>query len=445
MAERNRIEGILRSLRLSHEKESNDVIHESILDGIEFRGTNLWLLIFSILIGSVGMNIDSTAVIIGSMMISPLMGPIIGIGYSTATHNFRLLRHSAINVFWAMLFSILASTIYFSLSPIRAEQSLLLAASSPSIFDVLVAFFGGLAGIFAISSKVKGAVIPGVAVATALVPPLCAAGYGLASGKWVVLLSAVYLFLIYCVFIALAALLVTQFLRLPKHTRVLSGEIKNTNLLVIIVTLVTVIPSIYFGYILVQNEKFQANAKLFIREVRMWEGNFLINERIDVQNRTIYLDFGSEKLTRESVNRLKKKANDHNLTDVKLYVEDVTIIPDVLADEHNSVLETDRLRNENRMLEERLKRIEKEKDSVAEIEVKGEELLKEIRTFYPQVESLIKSKTRKFEDSTNDELDFTVVILESKETISETDKVKIKNWLIKRLGTGNLKMYIEYV
>ena len=167
---------------LESELDSYDRIHESIVKDVVFRGTNLWILMFAIIIASVGLNMNSTAVIIGAMLISPLMGPINGMGYSIATYNMKLFKISLKNYGFAVLAGLFASTLYFSISPISTAHSELLSRTTPTIYDVIIALFGGLAGIVAISSKQKGNVIPGVAIATALMPPLWTASEGLATG-----------------------------------------------------------------------------------------------------------------------------------------------------------------------------------------------------------------------------------------------------------------------
>ena len=194
------IRNLMRFLRLTHEKEEALLIQETIEKGVVFRGTNLWILILAILIASVGLNMNSAAVVIGAMLISPLMGPIAGIGYSIATYNFPLFRKAIKNIGFAAFASILTSFLYFLLTPITTEHAELLSRTSPTIYDVFIAFFGGTAGILAISSKNKGNVIPGVAIATALMPPLCTAGYGLAIGNMNYFLGAIYLFTINSVF-----------------------------------------------------------------------------------------------------------------------------------------------------------------------------------------------------------------------------------------------------
>jgi uncharacterized hydrophobic protein (TIGR00271 family) len=210
-----KLENLLAWFDLRSELEDYDFIHETIAQGIVFRGTNLWILMFAIMVCSVGLNMNSTAVIIGAMLISPLMGPINGMGYSLATYDFPLFERSLKNLAFAVGVSLLTSAFYFALSPLNEAHSELLARTSPSIYDVIIALFGGLAGIVAVSSKVKGNVIPGVAIATALMPPICTAGYGLATFQWNFFFGALYLFAINTVFIAFAALIVCRFLKFP--------------------------------------------------------------------------------------------------------------------------------------------------------------------------------------------------------------------------------------
>src|SRR5690606_2140898 len=185
---------MLELINLESDLDEYENIHDTIEKELVFKGTNLWILIFAILIASVGLNMNSTAVIIGAMLISPLMGPINGIGYSVATYNFPLFRKSLKNFGYSTLAALITSTLYFVLTPISTQHAELLARTSPTIYDVLIALFGGLAGIVAISSKNKGNVIPGVAIATALMPPLCTAGYGLSMGNWSFFFGALYLF-----------------------------------------------------------------------------------------------------------------------------------------------------------------------------------------------------------------------------------------------------------
>lgn len=182
----------VRNFDLQHDKEDEAETIESIKRGVEFKGMNLWVLIFATFIASLGLNTNSTAVIIGAMLISPLMGPIMGFGLGLGINDFELIKRSFRNFATATIFSVITSSLYFLISPISEAQSELLARTQPTLYDVLIAFFGGLAGIVASSTKYKGNVIPGVAIATALMPPLCTAGFGLATGNFYYFFGAFY-------------------------------------------------------------------------------------------------------------------------------------------------------------------------------------------------------------------------------------------------------------
>ena len=205
-----------RNFDVRQDKEDELETIESIKKGIEFKGTNLWVLIFATFVASLGLNTNSTAVIIGAMLISPLMGPIMGFGLGLGISDFGLIKRAFRNFVTAILFSVITSTVFFLISPISEAQSELLARTQPTVYDVLIAFFGGLAGIVASSTKSKGNVIPGVAIATALMPPLCTAGFGLATGNLYYFFGAFYLFFINTVFISLSTYLVVRILKYPK-------------------------------------------------------------------------------------------------------------------------------------------------------------------------------------------------------------------------------------
>ena len=200
---------------LRHDQANSAEIDYTFRSGVEFRGTNLWVLIFAILVASIGLNVNSTAVVIGAMLISPLMGPIMALGYGAGINDSALMKKSIFNLGLAAVLSLIASTLYFLISPLSQAHSELLARTTPTIWDVLIALFGGLAGVIGVTRKVKSNLIPGVAIATALMPPLCTAGYGLAVGNWQFFIGAFYLFTINCVFIAIATLMMIRLMGLP--------------------------------------------------------------------------------------------------------------------------------------------------------------------------------------------------------------------------------------
>lgn len=237
---------------------------QSIREGVSFKGTNILILIFAILIASLGLNTNSTAVIIGAMLISPLMGPIIGVGLAVGIEDFMLLKRSLRNLTVAAGLSVLASTCYFLISPVSQGHSELLARTSPTIYDVLIGFFGGAAGIFAIASKNKGNVIPGVAIATALMPPLCTAGYGLATWQMNYFFGATYLFLINSIYIGLATFIGVKLMNFHRADISDASRARRIRRIVYTIAILTLLPSIYLTYNMLRYERFQQNVTRFI-------------------------------------------------------------------------------------------------------------------------------------------------------------------------------------
>ncbi|MCM1355544.1 MAG: TIGR00341 family protein [Staphylococcus sp.] len=238
----------------------------TIRDGVSFKGTNMLILILAIFIASLGLNTNSTAVIIGAMLISPLMGPIIGIGLGVGIQDFELLKRSLRNLVMAAAFSVLTSTIYFLISPVSEGHSELLARTSPTIYDVLIGFFGGGAGIVAIGSKSKGNVIPGVAIATALMPPLCTAGYGIATWQFNYFLGAFYLFLINSIFIGLSTFIGVKLMHYKPVVSVNPERSRKVRHIVYTVSILTLLPSLYLTYNMLRQSRFSANADRFISQ-----------------------------------------------------------------------------------------------------------------------------------------------------------------------------------
>lgn len=251
------------SLRRDQDRESK-VITE-IRKGVEFRGINVWVLVFAIMVASIGLNVNSTAVVIGAMLISPLMGPIMGIGLGISISDVQLIKKAAINLSVMVILSIVTSWLYFFISPLSEAQSELLARTTPTIWDVFIAFFGGLAGIVATASKEKGNVVPGVAIATALMPPLCTAGFGLATGNIGYFIGAFYLFSINTVFICFSTLLIVRFLRF-KEVAFVSPEVKKRVRFAIgVFVIAMVIPSIYIARDLVFANIYERKVNQFIK------------------------------------------------------------------------------------------------------------------------------------------------------------------------------------
>ncbi|MFA5540911.1 MAG: DUF389 domain-containing protein [Bacteroidales bacterium] len=430
----------LKILSIKTELESFDFINEEIKKGVQFRGTNLWILIFAILVASVGLNMNSTAVIIGAMLISPLMGPINGVGYSIATYNFPLLRESLRNFGYAIGISLITSTLYFILTPISTAQSELLARTSPTIYDVLIALFGGFAGIVAISSRNKGNVIPGVAIATALMPPLCTAGYGLATMQFKFFYGAFYLFTINSVFIAIASMLISQILKFPIRDIIDASKKKRINQIISVIIALVFIPSIYFGYQLIQKERFSENADKYIANISNYEGNFLLKSNVDSDKRIINLIYAGKNLTEEQKERIKEKALSFNLKQSKIIIEQGLSFQEV----DNKSTETLRLQKELYEISNLLEAKTEELDSIKNLAQTGNALLNELRKFYPEIKSLSYANTLEYNDTTNLPKTIKLVILKAKDSpIQNNDKEKINQWVEARLKEQNVRVIYE--
>ena len=238
----------LKSLASIAEDTDSETTIANISKGVEFRADNVWVLFFAIIIASVGLNVNSTAVIIGAMLVSPLMGPIVGLGLSIGISDGELLRKSLKNLLIMIVISLVASSLYFLISPLSDAQSELLARTKPTIYDVFIAFFGGLAGILAASRKQeKVTVVSGVAIATALMPPLCTAGYGLGTGQFIYFFGAFYLFFINAFFIASATYLMVRYLHFPRKKFLDPATELKVRRGIAIFTVVVLVPSVFIA------------------------------------------------------------------------------------------------------------------------------------------------------------------------------------------------------
>ncbi|MBR1766152.1 MAG: DUF389 domain-containing protein [Bacteroidales bacterium] len=270
-----------RYFNLLSDKEDELAVVEQVRGGIAFRGTNLWILIFAIFIASLGLNVNSTAVIIGAMLISPLMGPIIGMGLSVGIGDTDMFKQALKNYGVATLISVLTATLYFLISPLSEARSELLARTSPTLYDVFIAFFGGAAGVLALTTKSKGQVIPGVAIATALMPPLCTAGYGLATAQWSYFFGAFYLFFINTVFIATATFLGVKLLRFHSLQPTNTETARRSRRVITVVFIVTLIPAAVLTVSIVRQDVQDRNVAQFVRSELNFAGTQVLSTRVE--------------------------------------------------------------------------------------------------------------------------------------------------------------------
>ncbi|MDP3453757.1 MAG: TIGR00341 family protein [Bacteroidales bacterium] len=429
----------LHFFNLESELENQDSVYEEIKKGINFKGTNLWILIFAIIVASVGLNMNSTAVIIGAMLISPLMGPINGMGYSIATYDYELFRQSVKNFSFAILVSLIASTAYFALSPVSTAHSELLARTSPTIYDVLIALFGGLAGIVAISSKQKGNVIPGVAIATALMPPLCTAGYGLATAQFDFFFGALYLFTINSIFIAIASVWISQLLKFPIRSIIDKGKKTKINRTITLVITIVLLPSIFFGYKLVKQEEFSQKAQQYISNVSLFEGNYLLKHDIDISQSKITLVYGGSILSENHKNAIIQKSSDFNINDATIIIEQGLAFSNI----DDSNLELYNLKKQIVFLNTTLKEKNTKIDSILNQQMFGQILFNEIKTIYTEIRGCSFSESLIYHDTLSVPKKSYVIILSVEKNIKPDDKTKIKNWFGQRLKSKDLKIFYE--
>ena len=269
---------------------------ERIKASIGFKGPNAWILAFAIVLASVGLNVNSTAVIIGAMLVSPLMGPIIGTGLALGTNDTDLLRSAFKNLLVMVGISLAASALFFLLSPLSlVNPTELEARTSPTIYDVMIAFFGGLAGILENSRKERGTVLSGVAIATALMPPLCTAGYGLAHLNMHFFLGALYLFVINSVFIALATYLMVKYLRFRTVSGISAEVALRRRRVISVVLTIVIIPSIWSAVVLIGDNNFQRNVRSFVDSNRLVGRSYIYDYKVD--GRQVAFSFAGEPLT----------------------------------------------------------------------------------------------------------------------------------------------------
>lgn len=416
-----------------------------IIANIEFKGSNVWILIFATIIASVGLNVNSIPVVIGAMLISPLMGPIMGLGLALGINDTELLRKAFYNLIIMTIISITASTLYFLITPLDLEAPTeLLARTNPTIYDVFIAFFGGLAVIVEVCRKEKGTVIAGAAIATALMPPLCTAGYGLANGTFSYFIGASYLYFINSVFIALAAFLMIRYLKFPFVK--FSDEVKQKKVhrIITIFTIILIIPSIYSAVTVIQENKFNQAAKRFISHNKSIGNSYIYDYNINHRARksTITVSIAGETLDQQNINRLYEKIAEYGIKREQLVInQSSTSTPEHINE--TDVVKGIFAQNEQeiRRREELISQMEKELKTYRQNELPASQVAKELATQYPQVASITLARgTRVAGTVSTPQL---IAIIEFSGAISEEDFTKLKQWLMVRLDSNNIKFITE--
>ena len=420
---------------------------ESIKADVELRGTNVWVLAFAIIIASVGLNVNSTAVIIGAMLISPLMGPICGLGLSVGIIDMDLFQKSIKNLLIMVFVSLMASTLYFVISPLNDAQSELLARTRPTIYDVLIAFFGGLAGIVAKSRKEQSIVtISGVAIATALMPPLCTAGYGLATMQWHYFFGAFYLFFINSFFIATATFIMVRFLDFPTKQGTETKRRKRVKAIMYVFALLVMIPSIITAVNVIQESAFNSSVVKYVNSVQ--ENDFFKEQELlkyekeySNDSSLIMLTFVGKNLSSTQYDYLYKHLADYSLSNTRLEIKELNGNP-IDWDKQNDLWVN--------LLDKKERQI-REQDSVINVlrnqlelaqgndnEIYSQ-LLNEIVITYPDVKSI--SMAECYAHTMSGEVTVVpVVFVDWNNNPSEDDSDKLLRWLQLRLSQPELQI-----
>ncbi len=424
---------IVLNFSLANEQDSPQTIHDNIMSGIVFKGTNLWILMVAIVMASVGLNVNSTAVIIGAMLISPLMGPIIGMGYGLGTYDFDLVRQSIKNYLFAVVTGLIVSTLYFSISPLNEAHSELLARTAPNIYDVLIAFFGGLAGFIAIVSRYKGNVITGVAIATALMPPLCTAGYGLATGKWNFFGGALYLLAINTVFIALSALITTRFFGQPLIQQTDPYKKQLANRYVSIIVILTLVPSVVLGMAFITQDQFNRQVKGFISNIKV-ENNYLLKYEVSPSRKQINLIFGGIGLSETQKDELEQLLKAQGIVAELNFQQGFSFsqIGDIN-------IQTELLRKELSHLREDITKVKQQSAPNANNTL-AQTLLLELQSLYPQVSSISLANTE--QSSLTTAIPQRIMLIQLNKTPNSISLTALNTWARQRLQDQTITVVI---
>lgn len=326
---------------LQKERESQSEVIEDIRNGIEYKGSRLWILLLSILIASFGMNMNVVYVVIGAMLISPMLGPIMGIGLALGMNDFDLMKRSIKSYLITTFFSVVTATVYFLISPVTVVPSEFMFQTSPTFYNVLIALFGGLAGFIALSTTKKGTVLTGVAIVTALIPPLCTAGYGLSSGNLVYFLGALYLYFIDTVFIGFATFLGVRMFHFPKLAFVNKKREREVRRYMFVVVIVSMIPTLYLTSDIIQKAILNSRANRFVTEQFNFKGsNVLYNKCMFDHNGKpmIQVLMVGNEIPQTTIEQLKLKMHDYKLDNTELDVIQGMNREDVSAVVHGAMM-----------------------------------------------------------------------------------------------------------
>ena len=416
---------------------------EQISDGVTFRGANLWVLIFAIFIACLGLNLNSTAVIIGAMLISPLMGPIIGMGLAVGRADLELLKRSLTNYGVSTVISVLTAALYFQLTPLTEAQSELLARTSPTLYDVLIALFGGAAGILAISTGGKGNVIPGVAIATALMPPLCTAGYGLAMGEWSFFFGACYLFFINTVFIALATYLGVRLLQFQPKQFVDKARLAVVNRYIAVIVVVTMLPAVYMTTQIIRQSVFENHVKQFVKQELHQPGTRILSEQADRETKTLDVVALGAALPNEMIEAARQRLADYQLADYQLNVIQGAQYDSLLLARNNAGTQQSLSGQDQQQLAlqtERVAQLERETADYRRLDALAREIGGEVKAVCPKVTRIGLSKITETPVDSGTVRSYVLAVANSRTPLPAADRDRLAQWLKVRTQADSLRL-----
>ncbi len=426
------------------ENEADIVLQ--IKQGVTFTGPNLWVLVFAIFIASLGLNVNSTAVIIGAMLISPLMGPIIGMGLAVGINDLELLKRAARNFGVATVISVLTATLYFLITPLGEAQSELLARTSPTIYDVLIATFGGAAGILAICTKGKGNVLPGVAIATALMPPLCTAGYGLATGHILYFLGAFYLFFINTVFISLSTYIGVRLMQFKKKDFLSPAAEKKARHVIMALAVITILPAAAMTYNIVRKSIQQNNISSFLHKELQQNGTQIISSSLDKEKKTLNIIAVGKEISDSTTAAAQHSMRQYGLDDIKLNIIQGEQGDSLLKlNSQISQITTTRQNDQKKIIElsAEVTNLTSQLDEYKQYENITADIRKELNILFPQVNTITISKVAQANSENNEVKHFVAAIIstENKKPLSQQEKTRLGQWLQERVKADSLVIY----
>ena len=437
------------TMNLQAESDQEGTI-ETIKKDMVFRGHVVWVLICSIFIASIGLNLNSTAVIIGAMLISPLMGPILAIGLSVGTNDWETLKRALKNFGVMVVVALITSTLYFFITPLQEAQPELLARTKPTFLDALIAIFGGLAGIIGVSRRNRGNVIPGVAIATALMPPLCTAGYGLANGQWSFFFGAFYLFTLNSIFIAGATFLIVRYLGYPLVSFVNADTEKKAKRYMIAFIIVVILPSAYIFYGVVKETIFMGKAEAFISQNLEFEGTEIISKKITYGDTSrIDVFIMGEPITNQTQEQLENRMAQVGLEKTILKIHQPKDVSNDIAGRLSKevrvgILEDLYKRNEEQIAAKNQRIIELENQifQYQKDVIPFEGISKEIRTLYPNISKMSYAVSIEMNGTKVDTIPTFMMSWKNRQS-KDNDKQTLRVWLKQRLELDTVRI-VEY-